>query len=83
MSPSSLLFYVGLNTKIPGIQHHNLFFDQSFDQHAQEIYDDPQWPSDPLFYLCCPSKTDNNVAPEGHENLFLLIPVAPGLESDE
>jgi phytoene desaturase len=83
MSPSSLLFYVGLNTKVPGIQHHNLFFDQSFDQHAQEIYDDPQWPSDPLFYLCCPSKTDSNVAPEGHENLFLLIPVAPGLESDE
>lgn len=83
MSPSSLLFYVGLNTKVPGIQHHNLFFDQSFDQHAEEIYDNPQWPSDPLFYLCCPSKTDNTVAPEGHENLFLLIPVAPGLESDE
>jgi phytoene desaturase len=60
-----------------------LFFDQSFDQHAQEIYDEPQWPSDPLFYLCCPSKTDNTVAPEGHENIFLLIPVAPGLESDE
>ncbi len=83
MSPSSLLFYVGLNTKVPGLQHHNLFFDQSFDQHAQEIYDEPQWPSDPLFYLCCPSKTDNTVAPEGHENIFLLIPVAPGLESDE
>ena len=83
MSPSSLLFYVGLDTKVPGLQHHNLFFDQSFDQHAQEIYDEPQWPSDPLFYLCCPSKTDNTVAPEGHENIFLLIPVAPGLESDE
>ena len=83
MSPSSLLFYVGLDTKVSGLQHHNLFFDQSFDQHAQEIYDEPQWPSDPLFYLCCPSKTDNTVAPEGHENIFLLIPVAPGLESDE
>jgi phytoene desaturase len=83
MSPSSLLFYVGLNTKLQGLEHHNLFFDHSFDEHAREIYDEPQWPNDPLFYLCCPSKTDNTVAPEGHENLFLLIPVAPGLESDE
>ncbi|MEN9334049.1 MAG: hypothetical protein RLY35_1229 [Bacteroidota bacterium] len=83
MSPSSLLFYVGLNTQLPGLQHHNLFFDQSFDVHAEEIYDHPQWPSDPLFYLCCPSKTDPTVAPQGSENIFLLIPVAPGLESDE
>ena len=83
MSPSSLLFYVGLNEKVPGLEHHNLFFENSFDVHAQEIYDHPQWPSNPLFYLCCPSKTDKTVAPENGENMFFLIPVAPGLQSTD
>lgn len=83
MSPSSLLFYVGLNVKVPGIEHHNLFFDTSFDEHAAEIYDHPAWPRHPLFYLCCPSKSDDSVAPQGCENLFFLIPVAPDMTSDE
>lgn len=83
MAPSSLLFYIALNKKLKNILHHNLFFDQNFDQHAEEIYTDPMWPSKPLFYACCPSVTDNSVAPEGCENLFFLIPVAPGLEDSE
>jgi phytoene desaturase len=79
MSPSSLLFYVGLNTPLPELQHHNLFFDADFGLHAKEIYDTQVWPENPLFYACCPGKTDASVRPEGHENLFILIPVAPGL----
>jgi phytoene desaturase len=80
MAPSSLLFYVGVNKKISGLQHHNLFFDEPFAPHAHEIYTDPKWPSAPLFYVCCPSKTDPSVAPEGHENLFFLVPLAPDLK---
>lgn len=80
MAPSSLIFYVGLNKKIDGLLHHTLFFDQDFKKHAREIYETPQWPSSPQFYISCPSKTDATVAPEGCENLFILIPVAPGLE---
>lgn len=83
MSPSSLLFYVGLDRTIEGIQHHNLFFDADFGKHAIEIYDTNEWPNDPLFYVCCPSKTDPSVAPQGQENLFFLIPVAPGLDENE
>ncbi|WP_080059287.1 phytoene desaturase family protein [Spirosoma aerolatum] len=79
MAPSSLLFYVGVNKRIPRLQHHNLFFDEDFKLHAQEIYETPRWPSKPLFYASAPSKTDPSVAPEGSENLFLLIPVAPDL----
>src|SRR5690606_23577141 len=48
--------------------------------HAKTIYKNPQWPEKPLYYVCCPSKTDTSVAPEGMENLFLLIPVAPELQ---
>ena len=80
MAPSSLLWYIGLNKKLVGLLHHNLFFDEDFTLHAQEIYDDPQWPSKPLFYASVPSVSDPSVAPQGCENLFILIPVAPGLE---
>ena len=83
MAPSSLLFYLGINKRIPKLEHHNLFFDEDFKQHATEIYETPQWPSKPLFYASLTSKTDATVAPEGCENLFLLIPVAPGLEDSE
>lgn len=79
MSPSSLLFYIGLNQKVNNIKHHNLFFDEDLDQHAKEIYDQPQWPTKPLFYVCASSLTDKTVAPENKENLFFLIPLAPGL----
>ncbi|GAB5538188.1 MAG: phytoene desaturase family protein [Salibacteraceae bacterium] len=82
MAPSCLLYYVGVNKNVEGLQHHNLFFDTPFDLHAQEIYKTKKWPSDPLFYVCCPSKTDKSVAPDGKENLFILIPIAPGLNHD-
>ena len=83
MAPSSLLFYLGVDKKLEGLHHHNLFFDADFGRHAVEIYDQPQWPSDPLFYVCAPSVTDPSVAPEGKENIFILIPLAPGLEDSE
>lgn len=83
MAPSSLLFYLGVNKRVPRLQHHNLFFDEDFKLHAQEIYETPRWPTKPLFYASAPSKTDPGVAPEGCENLFLLIPVAPDLTDDE
>jgi phytoene desaturase len=83
MAPSSLLYYVGINKKLNNLQHHNLFFDTDFMRHAKEIYETPQWPTEPLFYASVPSKTDATVAPEGMENLFLLIPTAPGLTDTE
>lgn len=80
MSPSSLIYYVGLNKKLKKLIHHNLFFDADFDKHIDSIYNKPEWPADPLFYVCCPSITDEKVAPAGMENLFILIPIPAGLE---
>jgi len=80
MAPSSLLYYVGVNKRLKNLLHHNLFFDEDFNKHAHEIYESPNWPERPLFYVSAPSVTDPAVAPEGCENLFLLIPVAPGLK---
>ncbi len=83
LSPSCLIFYVGLNKKTDAIAHHNLFFDQDFELHARDIYTEPRWPQNPLFYVCCPSKTDPSVAPENCENLFFLMPLAPGLDDSD
>lgn len=79
-APSSLLFYVGFDRKLDNISHHALFFDVDFDQHARDIYDEPKWPEDPLFYANFPSVTDPSTAPEGMESAFFLIPLAPGIE---
>lgn len=83
MAPSSLIFFLGVDKKIDGLLHHTLFFDEDFRQHAKDIYESPKWPDAPQFYISCPSKTDASVAPAGCENIFILIPVAPGLEDSE
>lgn len=82
MAPSSLIFYLGMDGPVEGLLHHNLFFDADFDEHAAEIYDHPAWPSDPLFYVCVTSKSDPSVAPPGKENVFILIPLAAGIQDD-
>jgi phytoene desaturase len=82
-APSSLLFYVGFDKKINNIEHHNLFFDTDFEKHAEDIYDNPKWPKEPLFYVNFPSVTDQSMAPDGCEAGFFLIPIAPGLEDTE
>lgn len=82
MAPGSLLYYIGVNRKVPSVLHHSLFFDVPFEAHAKEIYVTEQWPQEPLFYLSAASHTDPHAAPEGCENLFFLIPVAAGLTGD-
>ena len=83
LSPSCLIFYVGVDRKVDKLKHHNLFFDEDIDAHTAEIYTTKEWPKKPLFYACCPSKTDPSVAPENKENVFFLIPIAPGMEDTE
>ena len=83
MAPSSLLFYLGINKRLNNLRHHNLFFDEPLGPHADAIYTNPRWPDKPLFYASVPSITDPTVAPEGMENVFLLIPLAPDLDDSE
>lgn len=82
-APSCLIFYLGFNEQIPNLKHHTLFFENDLNNHAFEIYEDKKWPTKPLFYTCCPSKTDNTIAPKNHENVFLLMPIATGIIDSE
>jgi len=83
LSPSSLIFFLGIDKKLEGMEHHTLFFDEDLGKHASHIYENPSWPEKPSLYFSCTSRTDPSVAPAGMENLFVLIPVAPGLEDTD
>ncbi|PWN72123.1 phytoene desaturase [Chryseobacterium phosphatilyticum] len=82
-APSCLIYYLGIKGKISHLKHHTLFFENNLDDHIDCIYKNKKWPAKPLFYACCPSKTDPDIAPEGCENLFLLLPLTPGIHDEE
>jgi phytoene desaturase len=79
IAPSAYLIYLGIDKKLKNLNHHNLFLAKDWDVHFKEIFDQPSWPDNPSYYVCAPSKTDQSVAPDGKENLFILVPVASGL----
>jgi phytoene desaturase len=82
-SPSAFLLYLGVEGSVEPLEHHTLVLPTDWNPHFEQIFDDPTWPEDPAYYLCVPSKTDDSVAPEGHSNLFALVPIAPGLDDTE
>jgi len=81
-APSAFLMYLGVEGGLDELEHHTLVLPTDWEAHFTEIFDDPGWPEDPAYYVCVPSKTDDTVAPEGHGNLFVLVPIAPGLKDD-
>jgi phytoene desaturase len=83
LAPSAFIMYLGIKEKLPGLIHHNLLFSQDWRKNFAEIYKNPQLPLDPSLYVCAPSVTDSSVAPAGKENLFVLVPIASGLEINE
>ena len=82
-APSAFLMYMGVEGDVEPLEHHTLVLPTDWNGHFEQIFDDPAWPEDPAYYLCVPSETDDDVAPEGHSNLFALVPVAPGLDDTE
>jgi phytoene desaturase len=81
-APSAFLLYLGVEGDVDPLEHHTLVLPGDWNDHFDRIFDAPTWPEDPAYYLCVPSQTDDTVAPEGHSNLFALVPVAPGLDDD-
>jgi len=83
IAPSALQIHLGINKKLKNIKHHNYFFTGDWDRHFQQIFNKPTWPDNPLYYVCNPSQTSDQIAPPGHEVLTFLVPVAAGLSDDE
>ncbi len=83
MAPSAFIMYLGVDGKIPSLTHHNLLFSEDWRKNFDDIYKDPRLPDEPSLYVCAPSVTDEAVAPDGKENLFVLVPIASGLSISE
>ncbi|MEI6326855.1 MAG: phytoene desaturase family protein [Candidatus Roizmanbacteria bacterium] len=83
LSPSAFVMYLGLNTRLKNISHHNLYFEDSWEKHFNTVYGKSSWPEKPSFYFHCPSVTDQSVAPQDGETLMVLVPVAAGLEDTD
>lgn len=74
--PGAVLAMLGVEGRIPQLAHHSLFFTSDWDQNFGDIFGDQSRVPDPAsIYVCKPSETDPSVAPEGCENLFVLVPV--------
>jgi len=76
---SSLMLYMGLNRKIDGIFHHNILVDKDLKKSTEEIFNQGKLPSEPLIYACCPTKTDESLAPPGKDILYILA-IVPNLK---
>ena len=83
MAPSAFIMYLGIKEKIPSLIHHNLLFSKDWRKNFDDIYKDPCLPEEPSLYICAPSVTDVKMAPDGKENLFVLVPIASGLAINE
>lgn len=80
----TVLLFLGVKGELPQLLHHTLLFSEDWSADFRAVYEGPE-ASRPLghshsIYISKPSATDPNVAPEGHENLFVLVPV-PASES--
>ncbi|WP_394284224.1 phytoene desaturase family protein [Corynebacterium sp.] len=75
----TVLVMAGVKGKLPQLAHHNLLFSRDWSEDFAAVFDGPV-DSRPLdasqsIYVSMPSATDPDVAPEDHENLFILVPV--------
>jgi phytoene desaturase len=77
------ILFLGVNKKIEKFDHHNLFLADDWNKHFSQIFDKPQWPDNPSWYLSITSRTDESCAPEGCDNFFVLVPVATGLDDND
>jgi len=82
-APSAYMLYLGVEGSLDTLEHHTLVLPTDWGDHFERIFEDPAWPEDPAYYVNVPSLTDDSVAPDGHETVVVLVPVAPGLTDDE
>ncbi|MET3903343.1 phytoene desaturase family protein [Paenarthrobacter sp. 4246] len=74
--PGAVLVMLGVKGSLPELPHHSLFFTRDWEANFAAIFgEETSIPEPASIYVCKPSATDTGVAPQGHENLFVLVPV--------
>lgn len=77
--PGALLVSLGVKGSLSNLQHHNLYFVKNWRENFAAIYETHTVPEHASLYVCNPTKTDPSLAPSGHENLFVLLPLPAGV----
>ncbi len=74
--PGALLLYLGVEGDLPQLEHHTLLFTRKWKKGFDAIFGPhPSVPEPASLYICKPSGVDPTVAPEGFENVFVLVPI--------
>lgn len=74
--PGGLLLHLGVRGTLPSLAHHTLLFTKDWKENFGKIFGRETSVPDPAsLYVCRPSATDPDAAPEGCENIFVLVPV--------
>jgi len=74
-----LTFYIGLQCKLPQVNHHNYFLGGNYEEYANNVLKNPDSLEKPYYYVNVVSKHNPDCAPEGCESLFFVCPV-PNLQ---
>jgi phytoene desaturase len=74
-SSSALIFYWGINKEFPGLDLHNIFFSEHYEEEFNAIWKRKEIHPDPTIYINVTSKLKKDDAPRGCENWFVMINV--------
>lgn len=78
LSISSMLVYIGLNTRLSKVAHHNMYFSKNWKQNFSEIFEHNTLSADPSFYISVRSMSDRSIVPKNSEEIVLLVPMGSG-----
>jgi phytoene desaturase len=67
--------YLGVKGKVEGLEVHNYFLGQNFEEYSSKIFKNSISLDKPYYYVNVPSKANKSYAPEGNEAIFVLCPV--------
>lgn len=81
-SPSAFIIYLGTKNRVKNFDHHNLYFNDSWEKGFEAVYTKQQWPEEPSYYVHVPSISDRSLCPKNGDALMILVPVAAGLKDD-
>ena len=73
------VYYFGSKKKYEDVAHHTIYFGKSYEKHLDKIFEKKVLSTDISYYLHRPSATDPNMAPEGQDAFYVLVPVPNNL----
>lgn len=70
-----LTIYLGVDCKLPEVQHHNYYLGNNFREYAAKVFKNPGVLEKPYYYVNVLSRSNPDCAPEGSESIFFVCPV--------